>query len=419
MNRLYWRPAGPSRRALSLVALLAVALLVLVESLPLNFKQEAYDQKLEASKRAHQSFVALKKERERLGIQPTPSSDPGNTGMVGATATEVTTATGSLPSKRTTINPNFAAVIVEYFHQLGLQKGDVVAVGYSGSFPAMNAVVLAAIETMELVPLVIASATASDFGASYPRFMWLDMEATLRKAGLTEAKALSASIGGIEDQGIGLSKGGLALVRDAMKRNGVPYLEPRDFLDSLEKRMRLYEKAAEGRAIRAYVNVGGGAVSVGRSRGKSLFKAGINRPGPTVMRDSIMGRFLQKGVPAIHLVRIKSIAERWGLPIDPQIMPPVGQGGIFLHQEPNRWLAAASLLLLLGVLAYVGRRARARAHLQTVPEDVTWEEKREKPQSFVALPPEAFPDSEPGGVPPGAADDIQTSAPALPPDRLE
>ena len=44
-----------------------------------------------------------------------------------------------------------------------MKKGDAVAIGYSGSFPALNICVMAAVETLQLEPIGIASASASQW----------------------------------------------------------------------------------------------------------------------------------------------------------------------------------------------------------------------------------------------------------------
>ena len=55
----------------------------------------------------------------------------------------------------------FAALLVRYFEEAGLEKGDTVAVGTSGSFPGLFIATLCAATEMELDTKVIAS-----FGSS-------------------------------------------------------------------------------------------------------------------------------------------------------------------------------------------------------------------------------------------------------------
>jgi poly-gamma-glutamate system protein len=198
--------------------------------------------------------------------------------------------------------------------------------------------------------------------------MWLDMEKVLHEKKIFGFRSIAASVGGIEDQGLGLSAEGRNLVLDAIERNGVAVIAEAAFTASLEERMRLYYEAARGRPFSAYINVGGGAVSVGRSRGKSFIRPGINRPGPRLPVDSIVGRFLERGVPVVHLAQIKSIAPQFGLPVDPLGPQAVGEGEVFQQTEPNRALAIGALATLLLALVLVARRARALAHLASRPE---------------------------------------------------
>ena len=97
------------------------------------------------------------------------------------------------------MNPNFAAVVVEWLKELGVKSGDVVAVGASGSFPAMNIAVYAALHELGIEPIIISSTAASQWGANEPSFTWLDMEAVLRKSDVFPYKSVAASLGGVGD----------------------------------------------------------------------------------------------------------------------------------------------------------------------------------------------------------------------------
>jgi hypothetical protein len=52
----------------------------------------------------------------------------------------------------------------------------------------------------------------------------------------------------------------------------------------------------------------------------------------------------------IHLGQVRALARRYGFPIAPTEMPVVGSGRPFHRQAPSRPLAAAGLLLVLGLL---------------------------------------------------------------------
>ncbi|MFP3527650.1 hypothetical protein SB912_34665, partial [Pantoea sp. SIMBA_072] len=61
-----------------------------------------------------------------------------------------------------------------------------------------------------------------------------------------------------------------------------------------------------------------------------------------------MGYFLQEDIPGIQFIGIKDMAERHGLPLMPQEVVPVGNGGVYSATIYNRWLA---LGLGLGLFA--------------------------------------------------------------------
>ena len=47
--------------------------------------------------------------------------------MIGLSQSPITSTLGHLPVKQTTINPNWAAVMIEMYKKAGLKAGDVVA----------------------------------------------------------------------------------------------------------------------------------------------------------------------------------------------------------------------------------------------------------------------------------------------------
>lgn len=111
-----------------------------------------YDVKTAAAELTAQCFASIRQRKEELGILPSPANDVNDTGMIGQDFSYITTTLGELEAKRTTTNPNMAAVVVDMFNELGLQPGDEIAVNCSGSFPAMNIAVLCAAEVMGLSP---------------------------------------------------------------------------------------------------------------------------------------------------------------------------------------------------------------------------------------------------------------------------
>ncbi|HET6418153.1 MAG TPA: hypothetical protein VFG22_17790, partial [Polyangiales bacterium] len=123
------------------------------------------------------------------------------------------------------------------------------------------------------------------------------------------------------------------------------------------------------------VNVGGGTVSVGTKVGKRKFVPGVNSRPPKGIEDmppSVLGAFLETGVPGIHVTQIIDLAEDYGLEIAPHVIPEVGTGDIFQKRQPNRWLAGIVLALILLSLFVIARAPWGTRMLRTTiaPESV-------------------------------------------------
>ncbi len=111
------------------------------------------DVTLRAARIMGQAVHAIAAERERSGNSFEPSSDPNRTGLVGPQDSPLVTTVGELEAKRTTTNPNMAGLIVLLLRQAGVKAGDSVAIGSSGSFPALLVASLAAAKAMDVQPV--------------------------------------------------------------------------------------------------------------------------------------------------------------------------------------------------------------------------------------------------------------------------
>jgi poly-gamma-glutamate system protein len=367
MKRIYWRPQGISRNALLVIASSALAAMVVVEVFPERTSEAYVHQMLEASRLARGAMDVLRQERLKRKIPIDPVADPTGSGLIGVSISDVTSDTGNLLAKQTTINPNWAAVAVEMLKQAGVQEGDTVAVGVSGSFPAINVCLLAAMTTLRLNPIVIASASASQWGANHPRFLWIDMERALLRRKVFPVQSVAVSLGGAEDRALGMSEEGVRLLEKAMGRTKLPVIRPENYAESVVERMAIYRKHAKNAPIRAYINVGGSTSSVGTRRAKFEFRPGLNfrAPPKAALIDSVMARFLDQGIPVIHFLQINRMATRYGLPLQPAQMPPVGTGEVFLQRRYNPWLASAALVAVIGSLFLFIRSGRGRMALKS------------------------------------------------------
>ncbi len=373
--RLYWRPGKVSNASLAFLAALAVGAMLVVETNKVLKKQPYYDEKVEAARLQAAAMEAIKKEVLRYRGTLDPSTDPAGSGLIGRNLSPITSVVGYVAAKQTSVNPNFAAVIVHLMRQIGLDRGDLVAVAGTGSFPAMNLAVLVSCKVLGLRCVMISSVASSMYGANHPRLTWLDMERVAYREGLLDARSIAASIGGTDDNGAQLSELGVEMALKAIKRNKVTLIREGTLAGNIATRLRLYEEAANGEPYKAYINIGGGEASVGSHFTKVLFRPGINRrlPRKTIPDEGAMTLMMRKyKIPAIHVSSVGRIAEKYGLPRAPQKMPPVAEGPLFFNVVYSLPLAAVLLVVLVAACVVVvhfdvGRLFRAVHGGQTAP----------------------------------------------------
>ena len=86
------------------------------------------DRMLSAAQRMAEATTALANHRAAHGPPFTPE-DVNRTGLIGTFFGPLTTTVGTLEAKRTTTNPNLAAVASQLLIEAGVRDGDAIAVG--------------------------------------------------------------------------------------------------------------------------------------------------------------------------------------------------------------------------------------------------------------------------------------------------
>lgn len=377
MKRLFSSSSGVpwSQRAdLFLIGLAILGLLfhVMAESTRRLHPQPHLIEKMAAATRTVRCFEAIRQNRMGDPSMIDRENDPEASGLIGQEFTLTTTDRGILEAKLTSVNPNFAALFVQYFHELGLEPGDPVAIAMTGSFPALNIAVLAAVEEMSLLAIPITSVGASMWGANDPAWSWLDMEKFLNDMGLLHTRSIAASLGGSNDRGRGLSPKGRELLRDAIARNEISLINESTLDDAIARRLELYDERSEPRGIRAYVNIGGSSASIGTSLNGTLILPGINRELRPYnwTRRGALHLFARRRVPVIHMLRIESIARENGFPVAPEVIPSVGEGEMY-HREMYdlRMVVPAFVIFLL--LCFGVLRSRHHAARLALEKGIT------------------------------------------------
>ena len=352
MKKIYWRPQSTPLFAFVLIAAFSLAGMLAVERYRVEENRPAYQKKIQASRLALEAMEIVKDERLRRGLSIDTETDPANSGLIGSFVTPVTTDAGDLEAKQTAINPNFAAVTIELLREANVKEGDPVAVSFSGSFPALNIAVYAAIRTLHLRPTIISSVSSSQWGANEPEFLWVDMEHFLQEQGLFPFRSSAASLGGRLDRGREMTERSRQIALGAIERNGLILIRTKTLHEDIDERMAIYFKEDPPKA---YINVGGGRAAAGPRPFKVILKPGLlsSELPQNVRGDSVIVRFLRERIPVIQLYDVKRLAGHYGLPIAPAAMPPVGQGRVYYGTGYNKWLAAAVLLVIvLGLFVF-------------------------------------------------------------------
>ncbi|WP_246050791.1 poly-gamma-glutamate system protein [Leptospira langatensis] len=351
---MYWRSSPRSVGYYLAFGIFSLFVLYLVETYKEEKTQSHSEEKLEASRLALRAFQEIKKIQVERGKEIRSEFDPSNSGLIGEFFTPVTSNLGVLRAKQISMNPNFAALILEDLFRGGVRRGDTIAIAFSGSFPALNICVYSAAKVLDLKVVSISSLSSSQWGANDPGLLWADMERELEKRNILPYRSIALSLGGVEDRALGIPKEGIMLLEKAALRNTLPLVVSNSYSQSLEERRRLYESVLPISQYKAYINVGGGTVSVGTQSGSREFSPGLNLKPPVSSRsrDSVMRDFSEKGVPVLHLVSIETLARENGFPTSFSKIPMPGEGKIFKTLEYHLWLVLLGLASLL-VMLYV------------------------------------------------------------------
>lgn len=350
----YWVKGRIPFPYLALALLISLAGLFVVESTKTQVKYRAYDKQVEAARLMEECLAEIKDLRVSLGIPINRELDPNETGMIGEEVTEITTSLGNLKAKRTSVNPAFAALMVRYFTEAGLREGDVVAIGASGSFPALIIATLSAARVMGLHPVLIYSIGASTYGANIPELTFVQMLERLRERGLLPYEISAVSMGGDGDRALSpIFETTQDTIRKIAQESRAEFIYEESLRASIERRMRIYDQAAAGRPIRCFVNIGGALPNYGNTPATMAFPNGL------VMRAHVSSshperglifEYAARGIPVVNLIDVQDLALANGLPVDPVPVPKVGEGGVYLETRYSRPAAAAVLAVTLGIL---------------------------------------------------------------------
>ncbi len=351
-----YRPSLKSGWSLILLFAFSIILFVIARVSYVTIKADYYEQKVEAAKLMSACLDTLKTEHARLGIVIDPINDPYQTGLIGPIRSTITTDRGLLSEKQSALNPNLAAVFVQEFSKANLKEGDHIAVGITGSNPAVNLALYSAIKVMKLKPSIVVSLSSAAYGANQEDYTWLDMESILVRSGLIDFKSSYASLGGKEDQGIGLPDDGITAMLDAMKRNEVPSLLGASLEESVKTRSTVYAQLLpEGERYKLFVNIGRGLANVGSEPNANQIPEGMltKLAEEKFTPEGVMMLMARENVPVFSMQRIQRWVKKYKLESRTDEMPKPGEGPAFSVKKHNVVIASICLFLLIAAIIAV------------------------------------------------------------------
>ena len=263
--------------------------------------------------RVRAAQLHLSQWRQVNGNASALEDDPWNCGLIGPEWSAITTTLGELASKRTGCNPAWAVQFSRWFRELALKPGDHVAIYSSGSFPGLLLNAIAAAESLQLEPLLIVSLGASTWGANHPDVSWPVLAAELRRNGFIGKRADYYTLGAGAELGYGLAPEGEALLRAAAADASVELLSAA----SLQDMVALKSALLEGFQPRVLINIGGSQANLGDDLEVLRLQPGLLPAGENGgIGNGVIGYAMRRNIPVIHMLNVKSISNRVGIPYD-------------------------------------------------------------------------------------------------------
>ena len=358
--------------------LLLIWMLVIVLALLSNvaFAKESkhpyHDKMIEASTLTQSCFDSIKQYKIQNDI-PIVKQDKLQTGIIGVNLSSITTTEGVLQAKRTTCNPNWSAVIIDYFYKANLKSGDEVVFVFSSSFPGLNIAALSAAQVFGLKTAVMISIGASSYGATDTEFTFFDMFVHLKASGLLKGKVDCVSFGGSSDTGESFhdeedlfietnrTKEEIkASIRARVEAQGVNFIYQPDFSTNIDKRLEYLTQIVPN--AKFLLNVGGSSVGIGLSS-EAYIDTGFQDPTTKITsklskfdanKDNygLIQHFLIKQIPVASMLNIRGLAADYGIAYDPDVMPEIGEAGVYTVKQGRIMIAVITIVVSVVVVVF-------------------------------------------------------------------
>ena len=270
-----FRPYVKQKKILFLIALINL-MLVYISYNSHSYKESIdYDLKIKASVIMRDILENTYKLDSIIHIQ-----DKFNSGLIGVDSTEskMTTKKGFFDSKRAATNPNFSALFINWFTEIGLpsnnlNKKDTIAVSLTGSFPGANIALLSACKAANIHPVIISSIGSSSWGANEMGKTWLDIESYLISSNLFSDGSIAFSLGGDNDRLDELDQETINILEKEIINKNYPLIKGSSVKETISKRIDMYNSKSSN--YKAFINIGGSSASLGDSTTSKMYLPGL------------------------------------------------------------------------------------------------------------------------------------------------
>ncbi|QOJ28858.1 MAG: poly-gamma-glutamate system protein [Ignavibacteriales bacterium] len=272
-------------------------------------------------------------------------------GLIGPEYSEITTTTGTLDAKITSLNPCFAALIYKWLKEAEIDSSSAITLQISGSFPALAISALAALQVSGARVSVMSSIGASMYGANDTLFPWPAIEKHLtEECGLLYKSSIMTS-GGDDERGEGIPFADTSIFFRLAERHGFRLYIPEDLNAVLSAKLDLIRKSGS----KMYINIGGSHSALGNCSHILQVRPGFHRQLQSC-KDPLRGllfRASEEGLPVIHLLNIRELALQYGFPIAPSEFNKKPDKLIAPAEYPKLYIYAGIVMITL--LAYALR----------------------------------------------------------------
>jgi len=372
-----FKPQIQKTRVLITLAIISLLMLYISSHSIVIELAAGYEDKIKSAEIMKKALQVLRKEVKQRGFIIYEDADPNYTGLIFNDDSPIRTGSGDLESKITTLKNNFAALIVDELMNANISKGDTVAVGMTGSMPGANIALLSACKAMEVYPVIISSLGSSTWGATNPEFNWIDMENMLFQQKIFDYKSVAYSPGGrgdclrskpapdnLEDGLIkedSKSKKAHKIFEDKIKKYNATKINYNinnlnNLYRSIDKRIKIFESNVSSiKNYSAYINIGGGAASIGVGGKDRLHTPGYLTPKKVLSQkpnESVTRYFAEQNIPLIHILHIPQLV-KGTLPFGGE-KKEIGEGKIYKQEKYNLIINIIALFVSLGSVVFIG-----------------------------------------------------------------